>query len=300
MVSDAARALRPSPARWRWLALLGAACAGDGPKDGPTDTARAADSAAPDSEARDSADPETGAADSGGHSGGGDSGDSGDSGDTGPAPCDRSGALVYGLTDMVGSSLLEELGLEVTVWDADQWTSATVEDFAAFRLIIVGEQSCDGPDLHGELMPLLDSRAVWGAAIDGRVMASGIDLECHTSDWDAAAIGDPTAPRQVFDNAVGWLTEACATNALFATDWGRRHGEHLDVFGGWDVISERGDHVDILTPSHPLFDGVASDGLNDWASTFHSAFRVWPSSFEIVASNLDDEAIIALRDPLAE
>lgn len=228
-------------------------------------------------------------------------GDSAHSGDTSePAPCERTGVLIYGPTDMAGSTLIEAMGLDVTVWDADQWTAATTEDFATFALIVVGEQSCNGPDTHGELIPLSDTRPAWGPAIDGRVMISGLDLECHITDWEEIATGDETVPPVLYHNAVSWLSETCATNAMFATDWGRRDGEHLTVFGPIDEEPQRGDFVNILAPDHPLFAGIASDGLNNWASTFHTVFLTWPDSFEAVATSDEDAGVILLRPSTLE
>ena len=97
-----------------------------------------------------------------------------------------------------------------------------------------------------------------------------------------------------------WLDEPCRTSAMFATTWGRYAAEHLAVFGAWEEVPERGDYVEILEPDHPLFDGIAAGGLNNWASTFHTRFRAWPPEFEMVASDDAADAIIVLRESLGE
>lgn len=212
--------------------------------------------------------------------------------------CDRSGVLIYGPTDLAGEALLAPMGLEITVWDAATWTAASSEDFAAFSLLIVGEQSCDGPDLHGELQPLIDTVETWTPAVDGRVLVSGFDLQCHITDFEHHMGGDEAVPPLLWTNAISWLTEGCATSVMFATDWGRREGAQLAGFGDFELIGRRGDAVTIRDPQHPLFAGIAPDGLDNWGSSFHSALISAPSDFDVVATGPSEVGVIVLRDAL--
>lgn len=228
------------------------------------------------------------------------SGETAETGDTSAPPCDRSGVLIYGPTDMAGATLLEDAGYTVTVWDADAWGAATPEDFARFALIVVGEQSCDGPDTMGELDALVATGHIWGPVVDGRVLIAGLDLQCHITDFEHTGGGDETVPPLLWDNAVSWLSEVCATSAMFATAWGRRGGDHLDVFGDITEIGRRGDTVEILEPDHALFAGVASGGLDGWGSTYHSVYPAWPDSFTVLASSVEGDPVILARGELAE
>jgi hypothetical protein len=236
------------------------------------------------------------AGEDGGDDGGGAPDSGGTTGDSGDLPCDREGALVYGPTEMAGASLLADLGMEVTVWTAEEWSAAATADFQRFDLIVVGEQSCAGPDVNGELGALVESQDAWGPAIDGRVMASGLDLQCHSSQWEDTATGDSAVPLLLHENSVRWLTAACGTAAMFATDWGRREADHLETLGAFAEVPERGDFVTIEEPEHDLFAGVAEDGLNNWASTFHTMFMAWPDDFHTVATGNDQNGVILLRE----
>ena len=243
-----------------------------------------------------------GGADGGEPGDGGETTDGGGQGDGGGAtdPCARAGVLVYGPTDLAGAEMLGAAGFEVTVWSAEQWSAASTADFAHFALVVVGEQSCDGPDPHGEFDALQNSQAAWGPAIEGRVMLSGLDIQCHSADWETTATGDPSVPPKLFANAVAWLTDGCGTAMMVDTGWGRREGDHIAVLGYFEEVSQRGDKVTIEEADHPLFDGIAATGLDNWGSTFHSLYTAWPDDYRSVATGNGGAGVVLLRESTLE
>ena len=205
-------------------------------------------------------------------------------------------ALVYGPTHHAAYDLLEDLGFEVTLWRAEEWMAASTEDFAAFSLIVVDSQTCMGPDENGELQWLEDSQDAWGPALTGRVLVSGLDLSCHIVDWEPYEGGDETVPPQLFDNTMQWLAAGGGTAAYFATDWGRRELAHLEVLGTWAEEGLRGDIVTVVEPEHPVFDGIASDGLDHWGATYHTQFTVHPDDFASLADGADGYSMMLARE----
>src|SRR3954452_7702734 len=184
--------------------------------------------------------------------------------------------LLYGPSTFGGASSIEAqqaaaLGLGVDVVDAATWSSMTTAQFAQYRAIVI-------PDNHdsGDLPDLAAAEAnagVWGAAVDGNVIATGADPEYH-ADFSGPGGNDQGAIDYINRSLAFVAGTPVQTGAYIALDsyYGDGSPEQpanvLDGFGAgafWMVGDGSDDiHVDpAVTGPTQLTDAT----LSNWGDT---------------------------------
>jgi len=179
-------------------------------------------------------------------------------------------------------------GSVVTIADDAAWKAMATEDFAAYSLVIIG----DNLDWHPHpdyLQSAFDTRATWNPAITGRVVVQGIDAGFHTAHSE-----NPEAAQTYLRATLSWLTQGGGT-ALYVSSIARDY-DYLSDLGAFTSISDEGDAVTLDEPSHPIFTGSTAASLSNWVMTYHRSTMAMPSGFVRVASAASGNALVLVRD----
>ncbi|MFO0650035.1 MAG: hypothetical protein U0326_27690 [Polyangiales bacterium] len=195
-------------------------------------------------------------------------------------------ALFYGSAGTLEQPYLPT-GTVVTVASDAMWRSMTAADFATYQILIVGDLSCSGPT-SANLQALFDTRATWGAAVNGRVAVTTADAGCH----QPGATGAVTYLRTV----LSWVASGPGLGAYFSGDWGRRRFDYLSPFGAFSSTSLDRDDVTITMASHGTMAGSTSGSLSNWGSTYHAFMSSIGTGFVTTATNGSSQSIFAARD----
>lgn len=70
------------------------------------------------------------------------------------------------------SEAIGTLGFTAKVVTEDEWRTMTTADFAAFKSIVLADPECGGDT--GALQFLVDTKDVWGPAVQGNIVLIGI------------------------------------------------------------------------------------------------------------------------------
>jgi hypothetical protein len=197
--------------------------------------------------------------------------------------------LFYGPTGTLEQPYLPA-GATVTVASEAMWRSMTTAQFAAFNLIITGDNSCSGPSA-ASLQALFDTRATWTPAITGRIVITGLDAACHAPSRAGAATWLRTT--------LAYLGGGGGTGLFISSDWGRRSLNHASGFGTFSSTSLDAEAVTRTVTSHPIFVGSTDASLSDWGNSYHSFITTFPSSFTSIATVTGNAArhLVLARDP---
>jgi hypothetical protein len=179
-------------------------------------------------------------------------------------------------------------GSVVSIADAEKWSAMTKADFAAFNLVIIGDNLDWHP--HPEyLESAFENRATWNAAISGRVVAQGIDAGFHT-----VVSENPEGAQAYLRQIFVWLTEGQGT-ALYvssiARDW-----DYLSGVGSFATTFDEGDSVTFDDPTHPIFAHSTAASLSNWVTTYHRSASSFPSDFKSLARAASGNPIVLARN----
>jgi len=196
--------------------------------------------------------------------------------------------LFYGPTGSSEKAYLPT-GATTTVATAATWLTMTTADFAKYDIIVFGEPDGGGPT-YTELQTAYDTRVKWGAAINGRVVVTGLDAAYHAP----ARAGAATWLRAT----MSWLaTGPTGSTALFvSSDWGRRNLDFLQPLGLFTSAVLTSDTVTITLTTHPIMTGSTSASLSSWGSSVHSSLTAIPSTFSSIATTTGGATVVAPRD----
>ncbi|MBI5516132.1 MAG: hypothetical protein HY909_20275, partial [Deltaproteobacteria bacterium] len=197
--------------------------------------------------------------------------------------------LFYGPTGTLEQPYLPAGSVVTNASDA-MWRSMTTAQFAAFNLIITGDNNCSGPT-SAQLQTMFDTRAVWTPAITGRVVITGLDGACH-------APGNAGA-RTWLTTTLRYLSSGGGTALFITSDWGRRSLNHASGFGTFSSTSRDAEAVNLTVPTHPIFAGSNNTSMSNWGNSYHSFITTFPSSFTSVATitGAPTQHLVLVRDP---
>ncbi len=204
-------------------------------------------------------------------------------------------ALIYG-PSVIGSdgpgtsgsleqSILQLEGYTVTLVTANQWDAMTTAQFAAFRLLVIGDPRCD---VSG--MAAAANEATWMAAVSGNVIVIGTDPAYHYA-YGSNSPGALATAQAGLNYAAGdanatnlYLDLSCAYESTFPAVTppilaGLESG--FSVIGAYDG----GANTDIadVTSAGATALGVDAAQLSGWSASVHEYFSTWPGDFTPLA-----------------
>ncbi|MDC0710749.1 DUF5011 domain-containing protein [Stigmatella sp. ncwal1] len=192
------------------------------------------------------------------------------------------------------------LGYPATVVTPEQWRAMTLEQFQAYRGILIGDGACERG--LSAVQAAIDTRHVWGGAIDGNVVITGSD---------AANNGTP----QIIENAVSYIVEQVDKTGMYISlgcAYQNAPPETpvplLEPFGPFTVAGTGcfpdGGHIFLMQSAYYLTEGLF---LNDEAlagdkgCVTRAVFSSYPqNTFAPVALALDGTGTLPEASPYLE
>lgn len=151
-------------------------------------------------------------------------------------------------------------GVVLTYWDDEQWTNASVADFAEFDMIYI-------PDNAGINAAIKGSKDVWGSATTGRIALTGVHYE-HCSG------NASTGPCRVLEATTEWIMGGDATGLLMSTQTFSGAMPTVPPYAGVTYAANGGgwDLVRITDPGHATMQGSTDATLSNFYQSSHSLF----------------------------
>jgi len=173
--------------------------------------------------------------------------------------------------------------------DAD-WAAKTTADFATYRALILGDDTCRGIGTAPSITAAEANNAVWAPAVTGNVFINGTDPVFHQSQggdtmtfdgvqFAADATGPGGAPK----------TGLYASLSCYYHD--TAPGTPVPVLNNLSVIPGAtftvkgvGCHNNVhIVATHPALQTMTDATLSDWFCSVHEAFDTWPADFDVLA-----------------
>jgi cysteine-rich repeat protein len=156
-------------------------------------------------------------------------------------------------------------GLEV-VTDA-QWSAMTAEQFATYRVIILGDKGCGNLNA---VAPAVANRAVWGPVVNGNVLIAGTA---------------PTAngATLVTEKAIRFAAYSAGKTGLYVSlscyyqnAEPDTHVTLLEPFGDFAVQGAGCYDTTHIVANHPVLDTLTDENMSNWPCSVNSSFTSFP------------------------
>ncbi|MFL5346009.1 MAG: immunoglobulin-like domain-containing protein [Hyalangium sp.] len=182
-------------------------------------------------------------------------------------------ALILGRTVSSGLSSPEAIaakkfGLTVDVVTDAQWSSMTAAQFAAYRLIILGDASCASLDA---VSAAVANRSVWGRVVNGSVFIAG-----------TAPVANH-APQALYDSAMRFAAYESGNTGLYVSlscyyqnVTELTHVALLEPFGDFTVQSGNCAKNAHIVASDPDLDAINDDMMSNWSCSVGTQFAHFP------------------------
>jgi len=193
------------------------------------------------------------------------------------------GPSVFGGANSIEAQQAAAQGLGVDVVDATAWSAMTTAQFAQYRAIVIGDNDDNGE--VADLAAAESNASVWGAAVNGNVIATGADPEYHGDPEGGDDPGAVTYINRALAFAAGAPVQTGAYIALSSDYSGTdTPARVMDAFvpGGFTMTHTSDDtiHIDpAVSGPTALSDSI----LSDWGDTAHAYFSRYPSTFKVWA-----------------
>jgi hypothetical protein len=177
-------------------------------------------------------------------------------------------------------------GYTVTVADAATWSGMTTAQFASYDAIVFGDPTC----VNNDTSPLAAAdanKAVWSAAVTGRITLNGADAVTHGNQGVAAA--------NVFTtNSIKFAADGTGTglyvslSCYYGVASSGTPVSFLSAVGSFEVAGNNDncvvyDTVIVLEPGHPVMAGLTSANKSGWYCIPHQVFTSYPASYTPLA-----------------
>lgn len=188
-------------------------------------------------------------------------------------------------------------GTDSQIWTEQQWINASKASFAAFDAIVFSDKGENGE----KWAAALNSRAVWGGAVNGNIFVVGGD---PVSDFLEPS-GNQGPSDRVFRQGVRFAAaqpgNAHTRTGLYVALDHSPAGEPLDGvvsptdvpllswFGSFKAVMSEGAGLRRAVTDHPKLNSLGPD-FPPWTTSVAQGFHSWPSEFYPVAYSFDATA----------
>lgn len=154
-------------------------------------------------------------------------------------------------------------GATSTFWSASEWSDASIGDFQAFDMIYLADRASGIAEIR-------DTRNVWGAATDGRLVLTGVHFEHCGSDPN-------TGPCRVLIASTQWIARGEGTGLLLSTQFRADGPDLIPTVPPYDGVTYHTngggyDHVRITDPGHFTMRRSTDASLSNFHQSSHSIF----------------------------
>ncbi len=209
-------------------------------------------------------------------------------------------ALVLNGTVTGGASSIEASeaaanGLAVDVVNAATWSSMTADQFAHYRLIILGDPACYGPGTSPDIDAAAANAITWGPTIDGNILITGTDPVYH------AVQGGETLTRRAVDFALAQAGKTGAYISLSCYYHETAPGTPIPLLdgigsGGFRMTGVGCYNNAHIVASHPALAGLTDANISNWSCSVHEAFQIWPGALVPLAIARDFDSSFTASD----
>jgi len=177
--------------------------------------------------------------------------------------CNAASVLVYDNGNGI-VTLMNQTGITFDVVNASTIMGMTTAQFKSYEVIVTG--------WYNGYSGLINNTA-WKAAIDGRVMLSGQDPDCHQTSGGIT----------LMKNAVNWAIAGAGTGFIALGDYPTAWNWTPWMTGVTTTVNH-GDDVNIVSAyaSHPIHTGLTSALLSNWSASYHINFNTLPTGFTAI------------------
>ena len=190
-----------------------------------------------------------------------------------PAP-NANSVLILSSVDADGFYAARASALGLTVVNATdaEWAARSTADFASFKAIIIGDPDCgDSPPAAA-----VANSAIWGAAIDGPVLAIGTDEYFHSTSGGQTLA---TSGVQFVTSGSAGQTGAYISLSCYYDSSTPTVVTLLAPFGVFTVEGNLDCYDDShIVAVHPALAGSTDATLSNWGCSVHEVFRTFPSA----------------------
>jgi len=197
--------------------------------------------------------------------------------------------LIYG-PSLFGSpnneaTLAAAAGHNVTVADEATWSKMTTAQFAAYHAIVFGDPTCQETP-EPTLTAAQNNKATWSPVVRGNMVVIGTDPVNHQSQGQA---------NQLTTNAINFAASGAVTGLYMSLSCyyfeasANTPVDVLSEFGNFQVQGQFAppfdgcpNDVTIVAPGHPVVQGIAKAGLDNWNCSIHEAFDTFPAPLGVV------------------
>jgi hypothetical protein len=207
-----------------------------------------------------------------------------------PATADSGRALILSTTVIgfpdpespsVEAAKATALGMTVDVKSPDEWAAMTADEFAAYRVIILGDPACEGGDPDSPAAGSASVAAaeangsVWGPVVNGNIVVNGTDPVYHVFEGGDVVTEKAIAFAADAEGKTGlYVSLSCYyEDALAATPV-----KVLEPFGSFTVGSVGCFNDAHVVATHPAIAGLTDADLSNWGCSVHEAFDSWPAT----------------------
>ena len=203
-------------------------------------------------------------------------------------------------------------GFDVEVVGPLAWGAKSMDDFATYRAIILGDPHCGftpSPgdphvaDIPGTATLFVGAAeanvGVWGPAVDGNVVLIGTDPTWHSQFGDA--LSGKEGGGQLTESGIAFVGNDPVQTGAYISLSCYYHGAPANTLvpvldglvtpGAFTVRGVPGfpqcfDDAHIVA-AHASLAGLTDADLVDWECSVHNAFDSWPPSFQVLAISLN-------------
>lgn len=173
-------------------------------------------------------------------------------------------------------------GFQVTVVSAGQWAAMTTAQFAAYNLIIIGDDACEN-STPGLLAPLNQNKSVWSPAITGPIVLNTLDPVYHATNGQGPAGPKLLLLTNAFNAAAkGPGTGLYAHLGCWYLDLNGADVDFMSWVGRVSVVPYESDKIIIHLAGNPVVAGLSASSLSNWDQSAHGQFTNYPDNFNVV------------------
>jgi hypothetical protein len=179
---------------------------------------------------------------------------------------------VTGGASSVEALAAKSLGYTVELATDAAWAAKTSADFATYRALILGDNTCSGVSL---IAAAVANRNVWGPVVDGNVILVGTDPVFHKVRDGGALTNNSVKFAAAQEGKTGmYINLSCYYDGAAA----KTPLPIMQPFGTFTVTGVGCYNDAHIVASHPALSGLTDSILSNWSCSVHEAFDTYPEA----------------------
>ncbi|WNG54922.1 DUF5011 domain-containing protein [Archangium gephyra] len=152
------------------------------------------------------------------------------------------------------------------------WAAKTSADFATYRALILGDNTCSGVGL---IAAAVANRNVWGPVVDGNVILVGTDPVFHKSRDGGVLTTNSVKFAAAQEGKTGmYINLSCYYDGVAA----KTPLPIMDPFGTFTVTGVGCYNDAHIVATHSALSGLTDAILSNWSCSVHEAFDTYPEA----------------------